>query len=264
MRARANVISRPFRKRLISPPRLRKFTGRNKKPNRTGRTDPNRPNRLIPEPAGTGRGNEPNRTWPSHDASEKRRQNRVESEKMFLRTEPNRTESINCRQVRNRNESNRTGSFLCQCKYGYTYIYIYIYMYIYICIYIYIYIHTHTHTHTHRIVSMISMIAIAAPTTPLLPLSLSLSSRSLIHVFSFRKISVRGIHTNAHLTGENIETMAEKGYNVTLSFRSVLLVEKLGALARRLTEWATGPLRKGFVGFGILTSISRDDDCCDA
>ena len=44
------------------------------------RTEPNRtePNRLILEPAGTGRGNEPKRTGPSHDVSENRRPNRVE------------------------------------------------------------------------------------------------------------------------------------------------------------------------------------------
>ena len=83
------------------------MTGRNEKPNRTGRTEPNR---LIPEPAGTGRGTEPNRTGPSHDASEKRRPNRVEPGNIFVRTEPNRTDEF--RKVRNRNESNGTGSFL--------------------------------------------------------------------------------------------------------------------------------------------------------
>ena len=74
-------------------------SGRNKKP--TGRTEPNR---SIPEPAGTGRGDEPNRTGPSHDASEKRRPNRVEPENLKF---PNRTEPINFRTVRNRNEPNR-------------------------------------------------------------------------------------------------------------------------------------------------------------
>ena len=42
------------------------------------RTEPAEPNRLILEPAGTGHGTEPNRTGPSHDASEKRRPNCVE------------------------------------------------------------------------------------------------------------------------------------------------------------------------------------------
>ena len=53
---------------------------------------------IIPEPAGTGRGTEPNRTGPSHDAFKKRR--------------PNRTDTMMFRNVRNRNESNQTGSFL--------------------------------------------------------------------------------------------------------------------------------------------------------
>ena len=56
-------------------------TGRN----RTRGTEPNRtePNRT-----------EPNRTEPSHDASEKRRPNCVESGKIFSRTEPNRTDEL--------------------------------------------------------------------------------------------------------------------------------------------------------------------------
>ena len=61
----------------------------NKKPNRAGRTEPNR---VIPEAEGTGLGNEPNRTGPGHDASEKRRPNRVEPGQITVRTEPNRTE----------------------------------------------------------------------------------------------------------------------------------------------------------------------------
>ena len=62
--------------------------------NRTGPAEPNRtePSRLILEPAGIGRGNEPNRTRSNHDVSEKRRPNRVEPGKIFVRTEPNRTE----------------------------------------------------------------------------------------------------------------------------------------------------------------------------
>ena len=60
-------------------------------------TWPNRtePNRLILELAEIGRGNEPNRTepnrtGPNHDASEKRRPNRIEPEKNNCQTEPNR------------------------------------------------------------------------------------------------------------------------------------------------------------------------------
>ena len=82
-------------------------SGRDKKPNRTGRTEPNRstrnrtePNRTessvkycrteLSEPARIGRGNEPNRSRPSHDASEKRRPIRFEPGNLIFRTEPNR------------------------------------------------------------------------------------------------------------------------------------------------------------------------------
>ena len=91
-------------------------SGRNKKPNRTGRIEPNESNRLILEPAGTGRGNEPNRSGPSQDAPEKRRPNRIEPGKLVFRTEPNRTEPVIVRTIRNRNESNQTGSFLRKAK----------------------------------------------------------------------------------------------------------------------------------------------------
>ena len=53
---------------------------------------------------------ESNRTGPSHDAYEKRSPNRVEQG--WLNKLPNRTEPINFRKVRSRNESNPTGSFL--------------------------------------------------------------------------------------------------------------------------------------------------------
>ena len=66
-------------------------------PNRPNRTEPNR---LIPEPAGTG-WNRPepdveptNRTGPSHGVSEKRKPNRVEPGKIDFRTEPNRTDEF--------------------------------------------------------------------------------------------------------------------------------------------------------------------------
>ena len=81
------------------------MTGKNEKPNRTGRTEPNR---LIPEPAGIGRGTEPNRTGTSQGVSEKRKPNRVEpGNKSFPnRTEPNRL--IFEKPGWNRSESNRT------------------------------------------------------------------------------------------------------------------------------------------------------------
>ena len=70
-------------------------------------TEPAAPNRTERCNFGTVRGSEPNRIGPSHDASEKRRPNRVEPKQSFFGTEP-----IIFEQVRNRNESNRTGSFL--------------------------------------------------------------------------------------------------------------------------------------------------------
>ena len=77
-----NAVAKP-----LSLRRLALRSGRNKKPNRTDRTEPKR---VILEPAGTGRGNKPNRSGPSHDAPEKRRPNRVEPGKLIVRTEPNR------------------------------------------------------------------------------------------------------------------------------------------------------------------------------
>ena len=56
-----------------------------------------------------GRGTEPNRTGPNHDAFKKRRPNRIGPEKQL----PNRSEpKIFVQKNRNRNESNRTDSFL--------------------------------------------------------------------------------------------------------------------------------------------------------
>ena len=64
--------------------------------NRTEPAEPNRtePNRLILEPDGTGLGNEPNRTGPSHKVSKKRRPNRAEPGKSIFRTKPNRTDEF--------------------------------------------------------------------------------------------------------------------------------------------------------------------------
>ena len=61
------------------------MAGRNRKPNRTGQTEPNR---FTLEAAGTGCGKKPNRTGPSHDASARRRPNHVESGEQTIRTEP--------------------------------------------------------------------------------------------------------------------------------------------------------------------------------
>ena len=71
------------------------------RPNRTGRTEPNR---LIPAPAGTGRGTEPNRTGRSHDAYEKHRPNRIEPGNYSFRTEWNRTGEFSKSPEPNRTE----------------------------------------------------------------------------------------------------------------------------------------------------------------
>ena len=78
------------------------LSGKNAKPNRTSRTEPNH---LILELAGTGRGTEPNRTGPSHDASEKRRPNRVKPGNSLFRTESNRTDESS---KKSGTETNRT------------------------------------------------------------------------------------------------------------------------------------------------------------
>ena len=70
------------------------------------RTEPAEPNRTIPEPAGTGRGTEPIRTEPSHDASEKRRPKSVELGQTNIRTEPNRSDYL-FKIKQNRTEPNR-------------------------------------------------------------------------------------------------------------------------------------------------------------
>ena len=61
-------------------------------------TEPNwpkrtKPNRWIPEPAGSGRGNEPNRTGPSHNVR-KAQEEHVEPGKLCFRTEPSRTDEL--------------------------------------------------------------------------------------------------------------------------------------------------------------------------
>ena len=77
-------------------------------------TQPNRtePNRLIPEPTGTGCETEPNRTEPDRATVCPKNASRTASNREQYISEPNRTEPINFRKVWNRNESNRTVSFL--------------------------------------------------------------------------------------------------------------------------------------------------------
>ena len=79
--------------------------GRNKKPKRIGRTEANR---LIAEPAGTGRGNEPNRTEPNRSEPLPNREGKTQAEPRRTGKVncPNRTEPMNYRKVRN--ETNRT------------------------------------------------------------------------------------------------------------------------------------------------------------
>ena len=71
------------------------LSGRNKKPIRIGRT-------------------EPNRTEPSHDASEKRRPNRVEPGQIHFRTEPNRADEFSRSPEPKRIEPNRFLPDLCK------------------------------------------------------------------------------------------------------------------------------------------------------
>ena len=97
------------------------YSGRNEKPNRTGRNEPNRTVefRNRPDPDA-----ETNRTEPDRaTTSEKRRKNTSNRENYV--SEPNQAEPMNFRsqKVWNRNKSNRIGSFLV----------IYIYIYIYMC-----------------------------------------------------------------------------------------------------------------------------------
>ena len=55
---------------------------------------------------------EPNRTEPDRATTCPKNADRTASNQENYNSEPNRNESINFRKVRNRNESNRTGSFL--------------------------------------------------------------------------------------------------------------------------------------------------------
>ena len=76
------------------------------------RTEPAEPNRTEPFNSGTGCNRTRKRTGPSHYASKKSRPNSIEPGNVIVRTEPNRTEPMNCRKVRSQNKSNRIGSFL--------------------------------------------------------------------------------------------------------------------------------------------------------
>ena len=88
------------------------ITGRNKKPNRAGRTEPNRilEFRNRPEPDA-----EPNRTEPDRATTRPKSAGRTVSNRGKYSSEPNRTEPINFRKVRNRHESNRTRSLPDLC-----------------------------------------------------------------------------------------------------------------------------------------------------
>ena len=88
--------------------------GGNRKPNRTGRTEPNRITN-----SGTGRNrtrkrSEPNRTEPRHVRKTQAEPHRT-GENIF----PNRTEPMDFQQVRNRNESNQfltvSYDYVCIC-----------------------------------------------------------------------------------------------------------------------------------------------------
>ena len=90
------------------------MTGTNEKLNRIGRTEPNR---VIPEPAGTGRGTEPNRS--DRATACPKSASRTASNRDKYISEPNRTEPIHFRKVWNRNESNRSVSFLIHALFAY-------------------------------------------------------------------------------------------------------------------------------------------------
>ena len=88
---------------------LLKNTGRNKKPNRTGRTEPNSAVEFWnrPEPDA-----ETNRTDPDRATTRPKNAGRTASNLAKYCSEPNRTEPINFRKIQNRHESNRTGSIV--------------------------------------------------------------------------------------------------------------------------------------------------------
>ena len=77
------------------------------------RTEPAEPNRTViqfwkrPEPDA-----EPNRTEMDRATTRPKSAGRTASNREIAFSEPKRTKPMNSRQVRNRNESNRTGSFL--------------------------------------------------------------------------------------------------------------------------------------------------------
>ena len=91
------------------------MTGRNKKPNRTGRTEVNW---TEPFNSGTGRNRtrkrtEPNRTEPNRTEPRRIRKAQAEQHRTGKTIDkPNRAETMTFRKLRNRNESNQIGSFL--------------------------------------------------------------------------------------------------------------------------------------------------------
>ena len=88
---------------LVCPGSLH-LSGRNKKPNRTRRTEPAEPNRTEPFNFGSGRNRTQNRTEPDRATTRPKSAGRTASNRIF-RTEPNRTEYL---FEKSRTETNRT------------------------------------------------------------------------------------------------------------------------------------------------------------
>ena len=78
------------------------------------RTEPAELNRIEPSNSGTGRNWTRKRTEPNRTEPLRVRKTQAEPHQTGKSNFPNRTEPMNFRKVRNRNESNRTGSFLLQ------------------------------------------------------------------------------------------------------------------------------------------------------
>ena len=78
-------------------------------------TEPNRPNRTEPSNFGTGRNQTRDRTEPNQTETWRVQKAQAQPHRSRKKHVPNRTEPNRCfflKKVRNRNESNRTGSFL--------------------------------------------------------------------------------------------------------------------------------------------------------
>ena len=81
-------------------------------PRKEWESEPNRPNRTEPFNYGTGWNRTRNRTEPDRATTRPKNAGQTASIQDKLNSETNRTEPINLRKVRNRNESNPTGFFL--------------------------------------------------------------------------------------------------------------------------------------------------------